>query len=78
MAIALLSKRMETNKQIKEYRMTTYTGAGTVFKANTVYKTKQAMRRAKEKQNLSYGAHLKADCVIVYQDGSTELTYCLA
>lgn len=66
------------NDAIKAYKMTTYTLTGQVFKTG-VYKTKKTMRSAKERQNLQYGAHLRAEVVAldVYGNALNITVFCL-
>lgn len=49
--------------------MTTFTPHG-VFKKNLKFKTKNGMRKSKERQNLSYGAHLGSEAFEVSADGT--------
>jgi hypothetical protein len=65
------------NKKLK-FMMTTYAPSGQVYQKDKTYKTKAGMRRAKEKQNLAYGSHLRAVAVEIFEDGTTIPTLCLA
>jgi hypothetical protein len=64
-------------KQVIKFKMTTYTNNGAEFKSGE-YKTYKSMRQAKEKQNLQYGAHLKAVVIEVLEDGTEQPGLCLA
>ena len=67
---------MNTPTVIK-YSMKTFTNTGAEFSSGE-YKTKGSMRKAKERYNLKYGAHLKAEVIEHLSDGTTRRGVCAA
>jgi hypothetical protein len=59
------------------FKMTTFTNQGERFSYGE-YKTRSAMRKAKERYNVSYGAHLRSEVIEVLEDGSEQRGVCLA
>lgn len=62
---------------VLKYEMSTITMDGRVF-SHGFYKTRQSMRRAKERYNLKYGAHLGSKVTEHLKDGSKQIGVCCA